>query len=171
MTFFSWLDCAHSKRKRSFHENIGERQTTFSGLKIHFSVYLYRKLWMFTSLSISSFDECFAKIDAQFLEWKPFYISYSVRSNSTYYRAWKYTWHVHVRLLLNEITSYHDALFRQLTSIFIPFSMKFSVKRLPKRRTFSEKRFRQGERKREIFVKTFFSNEIEKLIAWRNKCR
>jgi len=95
----------------------------------------------------------------------------TLRPNSIFYWAYTCTWHLHVRLLLNEIISYHDALFRQLTSIFIPFSMKFSVKRLPKRRGFGGKCFRQGEKEREIFVKTFFSDEIEKLIAWRNKCR
>jgi len=34
-----------------------------------------------------------------------------------------------------------------------------------------EERKREREREREIFVKTFFPDEIEKLIAWRNKCR
>jgi len=66
-----------------------------------------------------------------------------------------------MRLLLNEIISYHDALFRQLTSIFIPFSMKFSVKRLPKRRAFGRKCFRQGEKEREIFAKTFFLMKLK----------
>lgn len=46
---------------------------------------------------------------------------------------------VYVCARLNEIVSYRDALFRQLTSIFIPFSRKFSVKSAPKRKNLSVK--------------------------------
>jgi len=39
--------------------------------------------------------------------------------------------------------------------------MKFSVKRLPKRRAFGRKCFRQGEKEREIFAKTFFLMKLK----------
>lgn len=165
---FAWLfslhwaaPCIAISRKRYTRTSANVKQP-FRVLK---HVFLYINIvnyGCFTSLSVLSFGEYFAMLDqyAVFKMKNRFMLVALCRPNSIYYRAGKCTctWRLHVRLLLNEITSYHDALFRQLTSIFIPFSTTFSVKRLPKRRAFGGKRFRPGRKERERdFRKKLFS--------------